>query len=78
MPVNVGSIRGGGDTRYAVILDLISIWGLVIPFSCLAAFVFHWPAVAVVICLNADQVFKCVPAAIYGNSYRWVRDLTRG
>ena len=78
MPVIVGIIRGGGDTRYAVILDLISIWGIVIPFSCLAAFVFHWPAVAVVICLNADQVFKCVPAAIYGNSYRWVRDLTRG
>lgn len=77
MPVNVGIIRGGGDTRYAVILDLISIWGIVIPFSCLAAFVFHWPAVAVVICLNADQVFKCIPAAVYGNSYRWVRDLTR-
>lgn len=78
MPVNVGIIRGGGDTRYGVILDLISIWGIVIPFSCLAAFVFHWPAVAVVICLNADQAFKCVPAAIYGNSYRWVRNLTRG
>lgn len=78
MPMNAGVIRGGGDTRYGVILDLISIWGIVLPVSFLAAFVFHWPAAVVVICLNADQVFKCVPAAIYGNSYKWVRDLTRG
>ncbi len=77
MPVNAGIIRGGGETRYGVILDLISIWGIVLPFSYLAAFVFGWPPVIVVICLNADQVFKCIPAAVYVNSYRWVRNLTR-
>ena len=77
MPTNFGIIRGGGDTRYGVLLDVISIWAIVIPLSYCAAFVWHWSPIAVVLCLNADQVFKCIPAVIYVNSYRWVRHLAR-
>lgn len=77
MPVNTGIIRGGGDTRFAMVLDLISIWGIVIPVSLLAAFVWKLSPIVVIICLNADQCFKCVPAFIRVNSYRWVRQLTR-
>ena len=77
MPTNAGIIRGGGDTRYPLILDVISIWMIVLPVSYLAAFVWNWSPIAVVICLNADQVFKCIPAAIYANTYRWVRTLAR-
>lgn len=77
MPVNAGILRGGGDTRYGMILDLISIWGIVLPVSYLAAFNWNWPPVAVVICLNADQVFKCVPAAIRVNRFHWINNLTR-
>ncbi len=77
MPTNLGIIRGGGDTRYGMVLDLVSIWGIVVPLSCLGAFVWDWPPAAVVICLNSDQLFKCVPAVIRANRYRWVRQLTR-
>jgi len=77
MPVNTGIIRGGGDTRYGVILDFVSIWCIVLPVSYFAAF--HWgaPPEIVVFCLNADQIFKGIPAAIYGNSCRWAKSLTR-
>lgn len=77
MPTNAGIIRGGGDTRYGVILDVISIWIIVLPVSYLAAFVWKLSPIVVVMCLNADQVFKCIPAAIYANSYRWIRNLAR-
>ena len=77
MPVNAGIIRGGGDTRYTMILDLVSIWCIVIPLSLLAAFVWKLSPVIVVIFLNADQVFKCIPAAIYVNTWRWIKKLTR-
>lgn len=77
MPVNTGIIRGGGDTRFAMILDLVSIWGIVIPLSLLAAFVWRLSPIAVIIFLNADQCFKCVPAFIRVNRYRWVKRLTR-
>lgn len=77
MPVNTGIIRGGGDTRFSMLLDLISIWGIVMPLSYFAAFRWGWSPAAVVLCLNSDQIFKCIPAAIRVNGYRWVRELAR-
>lgn len=77
MPTNAGILRGGGDTRYALILDLISFCGIVIPLSYLAAFVWRLPPVIVVMLLNSDQAFKCVPAAIRVNRFRWAKKLTR-
>ena len=76
MPVNCGIIRGGGDTKYILRLDLISIWGIVLPLSALAAFVFHWHPIAVIACLNADQVFKGIPAVIKANKFNWIKKLT--
>ena len=76
MPAYTGIVRGGGDTKYVLKMDLISIWGIVLPLSALAAFVFHWHPVAVIACLNADQVFKCLPAVIKVNRYRWIKKLT--
>ena len=77
MPVATGIIRCGGDGKFVMVNDIISIWGIVIPLSFLAAFVFKWPPVAVVICLNSDQVFKCGAAFIKCNRYRWMKKLTR-
>lgn len=77
MPVATGIIRGGGDARFVLINDLISIWGIVIPVSLLAAFVFKLPPVVVIACLNADQVFKCGAACIKVNRYKWMKKLTR-
>lgn len=77
MPVATGIIRGGGDAKFVMINDLISIWGIVIPVSLLAAFVFNWPPVVVIACLNADQVFKCGAACIKVNRYKWMKKLTR-
>ena len=77
MPVSTGIVRGGGDAKFVMVNDLISIWGIVIPVSLLAAFVFEWPPVVVIACLNADQVFKCGAAFIKVNRYRWMKKLTR-
>lgn len=77
MPTNTGIIRGGGDTLYVVKLDLISIWGIVLPLSFFMAFVVKAPPVIVVWCLNSDQFFKCIPAFLYCNSWKWIHKLTR-
>lgn len=76
MPTNTGIVRGGGDTKYVLRMDIISIWCIVLPLSFLAAFVFNWHPVAVIACLNADQVFKCVPGIIKCNSFNWIKKLT--
>lgn len=77
MPTNTGIIRGGGDSRFIMKLDLISIWGIVIPLSFLMAFVVKASPLVVICCLNADQVFKCVPAFIKVNYGHWAKKLTR-
>ena len=76
MPTNTGIIRGGGDAKYVLRTDFISIWCIVLPISFLAAFVFHWPPVVVIACLNADQVFKGIPAVIKCNRFHWIKKLT--
>lgn len=77
MPVNIGIVRGGGDSRFVFINDLISIWGIVVPMSFLGAFVFKWDPVWVLLCLNSDQIFKCAAAAIKCNRFKWAKKLTR-
>ena len=76
MPTNTGIVRGGGDAKYVLYMDIISIWGIVLPLSFLAAFVFQWPPVVVIACLNADQVFKGIPAVIKCNRFHWIKKLT--
>lgn len=77
MPTNNGIIRGGGSPMFVVKMDLISIWCIVIPLSFFMAFVVQASPAVVVCCLNADQVFKCVPAFIKANFGSWIRELTR-
>lgn len=77
MPVNNGIIRGGGDTAFVIKMDLISIWCIVIPVSFFVAFYLKASPIVVVCCLNADQVFKCVPAFLKSNYGNYVRKLTR-
>lgn len=77
MCMNTGVIRGGGDAKFIMVMDFIAIWCVCVPLSLLAAFVFDFPPAAVLVMLNCDQYLKCIPAAIYGNSYRWIKKLTR-
>lgn len=77
MPTNNGIIRGGGNALFVVKMDLISIWCIVLPLSFFMAFVMHASPTAVVWCLNADQIFKCVPAFLESNYGNWIRKLTR-
>ena len=76
MPVNTGIIRGGGDTRFVLILDLVAM-GVFIPLAWMGGLVWNWPAIAVIVCVNMDQFLKCIPAAIRANGYKWVHKLTR-
>lgn len=76
MPTIIGIVQGGGDGKFVIKNDFISIWCIVLPLSFLAAFVFKWQPVAVVFCLNLDQIFKCIPGFIKVNRYTWVKKLT--
>lgn len=76
MPTNGGIIRGSGSIAYSMKVDLISTWGIVIPLSMFMAFVVKASPAVVVCCLNADQIFKCVPAFLKCNYGYWIKNMT--
>lgn len=71
MPVGVGLIQGGGDTKFSMYLNLISVWGIVMPLSFLTAFYWKLPVEIVVIAVQSDRYlsvcrFFCVLKVING------------
>ena len=77
MPVGSGIIRGAGDAKFSLYVNMISTWGIVLPLSLAAAFWWKWLIPAVVICLQSDQIFKGLPIFLRFRSYKWIHKLTR-
>lgn len=75
MPTNMGIIRGAGNTKYMMRLDLICVYGIVLPLSFFMAFIVEASPIVVVICLNIDQVLKCFPGFITVNYRSWIKKL---
>lgn len=78
MPVCMGCLRGGGDTKFVLAMNMISTWAIVMPLSFMSAFWWKWPVAAVVICIQSDQIFKCLPTFVRTRHYdKWIKKLTR-
>lgn len=77
MPVAGGVLKGSGDAKFSMKLNLISTWLIVTPLSFAAAFLWKWPIAAVVMCLQSDQIFKYLPVFLRFRSYKWIHKLTR-
>ena len=77
MPVSFGIIRGGGDAKFTMYMNIISTWCIVMPLSFMSAFWWRWPVVAVVMVIQSDQIFKGLPTFLRFRKYRWIKKLTR-
>ncbi len=77
MSCDNGIIRGGGDTAFSAKMNLVSMWGIVVPLSALAAFCWECAPVVVFFLLKWDQLYKIAPVALRLRSWKWVRTVTR-
>ena len=77
MPCLTGIVSGGGDTNFVFFNDIIFMWCIVLPLSALSAFYFKFPPAVTFALLKADQILKCVVAAVKVNRFKWVIVLTR-
>lgn len=73
----MGVNRGAGDNRFVMLVDIICGWGVVLPLSCLAAFVLGWPPAAVYFCTRIDQCYKWLIAFLRLRGNRWIKNVTR-
>lgn len=77
MPVSFGIFQGGGDGKFTMKMNLISTWLIVMPLSFAAAFWWKLPVEWVVVVIQSDQIFKCLPTFIHFRKYTWMKKLTR-
>ncbi|MCD8300518.1 MAG: MATE family efflux transporter [Clostridiales bacterium] len=77
MPVSTGIIQGAGDTKFTMKMNMVSTWCIVMPLSFMAAFWWKWPVALVVIVIQSDQIFKCLPVFVHFRKFTWMKELTR-
>jgi len=69
-----GVLRGGGDTKFLMMADILFMWIVSIPLGALAGLVFHWPAWATLLCLRADYIIKSVWCVSRLLSGKWIHE----
>lgn len=74
MAALTGIVRGGGDTKFVLINDLIFMWGIVLPSSAICAYWLNLPPVVTFICLKSDQILKCLVALVKVNRFKWIKE----
>lgn len=72
----IGILRGGGDTTFAFLLDLIITWIIGVPLAFFAGLVFHWSIYFLVFLLGVEEIIKAVFGLIRMLSRKWINNLT--
>lgn len=72
-----GCFRGGGDTRYGLIMDIIMMWFVSIPMMAIAAYVLKLPPIWVYFVMTLDELVKMPFIFIHFFRYKWLINITR-
>lgn len=72
-----GIFRSGGNTKFGMICDFITMWCWAVPLGFVVAFVFKWPPMVVYFVLCLDEFWKMPVVYKYYKSYKWLNNITR-
>jgi len=73
--VIVGILRAGGDAKYGVIVQSITLWLIGVPFAFLAAFIFKLPVYMVVLVACSEEIVKVIILIKRFISYKWINNM---
>lgn len=68
-----GVLRGGGDTKFLMVADILFLWIVSVPFGALAGLVWHLDAFWIYFLLKVDQVIKAVWCVFRLKSGKWIK-----
>jgi len=74
----VGAMRGGGDIRYTIFLDLAAVWFIGMPLAWLGGLVLHLDIVWVFLLVSLQEVFKAVLCYWRIRSKKWINNVVHG
>ncbi len=72
-----GIFPAGGDSRFGFWCDAISMWGIILPLSFSAAFIWHLSPVWIYVIISLDEFVKLPAALIRYRQYKWIKNITR-
>ncbi len=72
-----GIFPAGGDTKFGMYCDVITLWGFVVPLGLIGAFVLKLPVLAVAFILTLDEFVKIPAVYKHYMKFRWVRNITK-
>ncbi|MFQ9592807.1 MAG: MATE family efflux transporter [Ruminococcus sp.] len=72
-----GCFRGGGDSRFGMIVDSIFMWLVAVPLTFLAAYVFKLPPIWVYFVMSLDELEKMPVVFIHYFRRKWLTNITR-
>ncbi len=79
--VNSSTVAGifcaGGDTKFGLKCDAVTMWCVIIPCGATAAFLLKLPVYLVFLILNLDESVKLPAVFIHYKKYLWVKNLTK-
>jgi putative MATE family efflux protein len=71
----LGALRAGGDTRFALIMEISSIWLIGVPAAYFGAFVLHLPVYLVYLMVMLEEIAKAFVSGWRFLSEKWIHDL---
>ncbi len=71
----IGGLRAGGDTRFAMFMELFSIWGVGVPSAYIGAFVLGLPVYYVYLMVALEELVKAFISIWRIRSRKWMHDL---
>ncbi|MBO7600983.1 MAG: MATE family efflux transporter [Lachnospiraceae bacterium] len=69
--------RCGGNSKYGLKLDIISMWGVAVPLGLISAFVLKLPPIIVYAITCTDEFIKMPIAIHHYKKGNWINNLTR-
>lgn len=68
-----GVLRGGGDTKFLMLADILFLWVASVPLGALAGLVWHLPAFWIYTLLRIEHVIKAVWCVFRLYSRKWIK-----
>ena len=72
-----GIFPSGGDTKFGMCCDVITLWAVVVPMGMIGAFVLHLPVLAVAFILTLDEFVKIPAVYRHFIKYQWLKNITK-
>lgn len=71
-----GIFVAGGDSKFGMLCDSVTLWCIIVPLGCICAFILKLPVMVVYFVLNLDEIIKLPVVYKHYKKYKWIKNLT--